>query len=149
MSQETFTTYGQEKEETAEWTLKHTVLNSWDDKIPPLNLWNWNISWRWHDLNQEFDNKYRLQYYCVMEIRSSADWPGVERQLRSLISLVDYNPDVVKIQRNIADMVSELSRAEVEARRLKNTRYLEPYLRDINTAINNLEKWILMLQLSQ
>ena len=60
MSQETFTTYGQEKEETAEWTLKHTVLNSWDDKIPPLNLWNWNISWRWHDLNQEFDNKYRL-----------------------------------------------------------------------------------------
>ena len=84
-----------------------------------------------------------------MEIRSSADWPGVERQLRSLISLVDYNPDVVKIQRNIADMVSELSRAEVEARRLKNTRYLEPYLRDINTAINNLEKWILMLQLSQ
>jgi hypothetical protein len=84
-----------------------------------------------------------------MKISSLADWPRVERELRSLISLVDYNPDIVKMQRNIAGMISELSRREVEARRMKNTRYLEPHLRDINTAISNLEKWILVLKLSQ
>jgi len=84
-----------------------------------------------------------------MKIESSADWSEVERHLSSLMSLVDYNSDVVKMQRNIGRMVSELSRQEVEARRLKNPRYLDSQLLKINQAINNLEKWILMLQLSR
>ena len=47
MSVETYTTYGQEKVETEEWTLKHTVLSSWDNYFPPLNLFNYSLHWKW------------------------------------------------------------------------------------------------------
>jgi hypothetical protein len=83
-----------------------------------------------------------------MKIETSADWIEIDRYIRSLISTVRYNRDLVKMHRNIDLMISNLSRREVEARRMKNPRYLEPYIQEINEAINNLEKWILMLQLS-
>lgn len=82
-------------------------------------------------------------------ITSSNDWLEIDRYLRSLIATVRYNRDLVKMHQNIDRMISDLSRQEVEARRLKNSRYLEPKIKQINEAINNMEKWILMLQLSQ
>jgi hypothetical protein len=50
---------------------------------------------------------------------------------------------------NITVMVVELNKAEVTARRINNFKYLEPQICEINQAINNLEKWILTLILSQ
>lgn len=84
-----------------------------------------------------------------MEIKTLADWPEVERELHAQIRLVKYNPDLLKMKRNIEAMLTELSKAEVEARRLKNTKYLQPRIKDINIAIDKLEKWILVLLLSQ
>jgi hypothetical protein len=84
-----------------------------------------------------------------MKITCTQDWQEVERDLRSQIKMIRYNPDLIKMKKNIEIMITELSRQEVEARRTKNPRYLLPQLDKINTAIHNLEKWILMLQLSQ
>jgi DNA-binding transcriptional regulator GbsR (MarR family) len=84
-----------------------------------------------------------------MEIKTLADWPEIERELHTQIRLVKYNPDLLKMKRNIDAMLTELSKAEVEARRLKNTKYLQPRINDINIAIDKLEKWILVLLLSQ
>jgi hypothetical protein len=84
-----------------------------------------------------------------MKITCAQDWQEVEQDLRSQIKTVRYNSDLFKMKKNIEIMITELSRQEVEARRTKNTRYLLPQLNKINTAVHNLEKWILMLQLSQ
>jgi hypothetical protein len=84
-----------------------------------------------------------------MEITTSADWPQVEQSLRNHIRAVGYNPDLHKMLRNIELMVTDLSRAEVEARRLKNTKYLQPQVAKINLAIENLERWAILLILSQ
>lgn len=84
-----------------------------------------------------------------MKITCSTDWQSVELELTELVRTVRYNPDLIKMKRNLDKMISELSRQEVEARRLKNPKYLEPQLKLINESINNLEKWILMLQLTQ
>lgn len=82
-------------------------------------------------------------------ITTSNDWFEIDRYLLSLMSTVRYNRDLVQMHRNIDRMISDLSRQEVEARRTKNPRYLEPKIKQINEAIGNMEKWILMLQLSQ
>jgi len=83
-----------------------------------------------------------------MKITCAQDWQAVDAELRIQLNNMRYNHDLIKMKRNIEKMISELSRREVEARRLKNPRYLEPYLQNVNQSINNLEKWILMLQLS-
>ena len=84
-----------------------------------------------------------------MKITCAQDWNQVDRDLREQIKTLRYNPDLIKMKKNIENMITELSRQEVEARRTKNPRYLLPQLDKINTAVSNLEKWILMLQLSQ
>lgn len=84
-----------------------------------------------------------------MKITTASDWQSVEQELNQLIRTVNYNPDLVKMKRNLDSMITELSRQEVVARRTKNTRYLQPQLDSINESINNIEKWILMLQLTQ
>jgi cob(I)alamin adenosyltransferase len=84
-----------------------------------------------------------------MEIKTLQDWNSIEQELRNQINLVDYNPDLHKMKRNIDTMVRELSKAEVEARRIKNLKYLQPRIDEVNQAINRLEKSILILLLSQ
>jgi DNA-binding transcriptional regulator GbsR (MarR family) len=84
-----------------------------------------------------------------MEIKTLQDWDLVERELMAQIHLVRYNPDLNKMKRNIDTMVRELSKAEVEARRIKNLKYLQPKIDEVNQAISRLEKSILILLLSQ
>jgi hypothetical protein len=84
-----------------------------------------------------------------MEIKTLQDWNSIEQELRNQINLVDYNPDLHKMKRNIDTMIRELSKAEVEARRIKNLKYLQPKIDEVNQAINRLEKSILILLLSQ
>jgi len=84
-----------------------------------------------------------------MEIKTSADWPNVERELQAQIKTVNYNPDLHKMKRNLDAMVRDLSRAEVEARRTRGHKYLSDRITTINQAINQLEKWIFLLLLKQ
>jgi hypothetical protein len=84
-----------------------------------------------------------------MEIKTSGDWWAIEQELKTQLKSMNYNSDLYKMKDNITVMVVELNKAEVTARRLKNFKYLEPKIAEINSAINNLEKWILMLILSQ
>ena len=84
-----------------------------------------------------------------MEIKTLSDWPDIDKELMSQIRMVKYNPDLLKMKRNIDAMIRELSKAEVEARRLKNFKYLQPRIDEINRAIDKMEKWILVLLLAQ
>ena len=51
-----------------------------------------------------------------------------------------------KVQR-LNDSITELSKLEVEARRIRNTSYLIDRVNDINKSIDHLEKLILMASL--
>ena len=84
-----------------------------------------------------------------MEIRTLQDWAEVDRELTAQIRTIRYNSDLLKVKRNIDNMVRELSKLEVEARRIKNFKYLQPKIDEVNQAIDRLEKTILILLLSQ
>ena len=84
-----------------------------------------------------------------MEIKTSSDWWSIEQELKTQLKSMNYNSDLYKMKDNITVMVVELNKAEVIARRINNFKYLEPQICEINRAINNLEKWILTLILSQ
>lgn len=85
----------------------------------------------------------------MLEIRSWADWPEIEKELTSQIKGLNFNSDLNKMKRNLDAMVSELNRAEVEARRTNGHKYLAQQIAEINRSIDLLEKWILMLALRQ
>lgn len=85
----------------------------------------------------------------IMEIKTSSDWWPIEQELKTQLKSINYNNDLYKMKDNITIMVVELNKLEVEARRIKNFKYLDPKIIEINDAINNLEKWILTLILSQ
>lgn len=82
-----------------------------------------------------------------MEIKTTADWFDVDTELQRQIRGVGYNRDLAKMKRNLDSMITDLSRAEVEARRTKNYRYIQPQIDQINNSIQSLEHWILMLML--
>lgn len=84
-----------------------------------------------------------------MEIKTINDWFEVERELTQRIRSLGYNPDLAKMKRNLDEMIRDLSRAEVEARRTKNSRYLQTRIDDINRTIESIEHWILMLVLER
>ena len=84
-----------------------------------------------------------------MEIKTINDWFEVERELTQRIRSLGYNPDLAKMKRNLDEMIRDLSRAEVEARRTKNYRYLQTRIDDINKSIESIEHWILMLVLER
>lgn len=74
---------------------------------------------------------------------------GVQKcdQLRHELSLLKYNPDLRKMLQNIENMVTDLSKKEVECRRTRNTRLLEQPLVQTNSAIDHLEKLILVAKI--
>jgi hypothetical protein len=84
-----------------------------------------------------------------MEIKTINDWFEVELELTRQIRGVGYNSDLAKMKRNLDDMVRELSKSEVEARRTKNYRYIQPQIDAVNKSIESLEMWILMLVLER
>lgn len=82
-----------------------------------------------------------------MIIKKATDWQLIESDLRSELFTSGYNPDLKKMLDNITGMVTELSKAEVEARRLHSDKYLEGPLNKINAAIKHLEQFLLMARL--
>lgn len=82
-----------------------------------------------------------------MKIETSLDWFNVSNKLRTQLDNLPYNSDLHKMLKNIEKMVDELSKVEVEARRIRNTSYLIDRVNDINKSIDHLEKLILMASL--
>ncbi len=82
-----------------------------------------------------------------MKIESSLDWLEVGGELTRQLNKLPYNPDLRRFIHNIDIMVTELSKAEVEARRINKLEYTKEKVDDINKAIDHLEKLLLIAKL--
>ena len=82
-----------------------------------------------------------------MKIERALDWNQVSNDLNSQMTGIGYNPDLHRMHKNIDKMVTELSKLEVAIRRTGKFNMLDDKVADINTAINHLEKLVLMANL--
>jgi hypothetical protein len=80
-----------------------------------------------------------------MKIKHAIDFQTLD--LKRELDSIGYNPDLKKMYNNITNMVTELSKLEVTARRINRDSYTNPLLEKINLAIDHLEKLILMAKL--
>lgn len=81
-----------------------------------------------------------------MNIENSVNWNLIEAELRSKASRLAYRGEVNKLISNIGKKVSELSKAEVEARR-GNVYRANRLLLDINSDIEMVEEYLLIAKL--
>ena len=82
-----------------------------------------------------------------MQIQTSLDWIEVGGELTKQLNNLPYNLDLRRFIHNIDKMVVELSKAEVEARRIRKLEYTKEKVDSINNAIDHLEKLILIAEL--
>jgi hypothetical protein len=82
-----------------------------------------------------------------MKIEQATDWQEVKSSLLKQMQSIGYNPDFSKMIKNIDSMITELSKIEVEARRIRKSKLVHNQLVTINKAIDHLEKLLLMAQL--
>jgi hypothetical protein len=80
-----------------------------------------------------------------MKIKHAIDFQSLD--LKRELDSIGYNPDLKKMYNNITNMVTELSKLEVTARRISREDYTSQLLEKINLAIDHLEKLILMAKL--
>lgn len=77
-------------------------------------------------------------------ITCSLDWPERRDELQKKISSLPFNQSLRKMLKTIDNMVRDLSKAEVNARRLNKEISKMPELHNVNAAIENLEQWLVM-----
>lgn len=77
-------------------------------------------------------------------IKSSLDWQLTRKQLVAQMQQLPYNSDLHRMLYNIDAMITDLSRAEVEARRQKRSLDKLPELAKANDAIKTIEQWLMM-----
>jgi hypothetical protein len=82
-----------------------------------------------------------------MEIKTSLDWEQVSIVLAKQLSALPHNRDLSRLYLNIGNMVKELSKLEVDARRLNAPYMTEEKIAEINSAIDRLEKLLLIAKL--
>lgn len=82
-----------------------------------------------------------------MKIHNSLEWGEVGTELTKQLNRLPYNPDLRKMISNIDKMVVDLSKAEVEARRIRKPEYTKEKVDNINIAIDHLEKLLLIAKL--
>jgi hypothetical protein len=82
-----------------------------------------------------------------MKIERAIDWNRVSSNLSSQMNGIGYNPDLVRMLKNIDKMVTDLSKLEVAIRRTGKFSMLDDNVIEINKAIDHLEKLILMANL--
>lgn len=82
-----------------------------------------------------------------MRIEKSIDWQQVGLILNRELALIPYNADLHKMFMNIQNMVRDLSMREVDARREKNLKRLQPQIEQINKSIDHFEKLIFIAKL--
>ena len=83
----------------------------------------------------------------MLTINSSLDWIDVGGELTKQLNNLPYNLDLRRFIHNIDKMVVELSKAEVEARRIRKLEYTKEKVDSINKAIDHLEKLLLVAEL--
>jgi hypothetical protein len=79
-----------------------------------------------------------------MKIEKALDWDRVSILIRDKMSTIGYNADLQKVYWNIENMISELSKLEVEARRIHKFSYTSAKVEEINKAIHHLNQLILI-----
>ena len=82
-----------------------------------------------------------------MKIERALDWNQVSIDLSSQMNGIGYNPDLVRMHRNLDKMVTELSKLEVNLRRTGKFEMLDARVAEINKAIDHFEKLLLMANL--
>ena len=82
-----------------------------------------------------------------MKIERAIDWNQVSIELSKQMNGIGYNPDLVRMHKNIDKMVTEVSKLEVNLRRTGKYNILDDKVAEINKAITHLEKLILMANL--
>lgn len=68
-------------------------------------------------------------------------------ELKQALSKIRYNRDLHRMLGNIEKMIDKLSSLEVEARRTKRPSILDTKKREIEGAIDHLEKLIMIMRL--
>ena len=82
-----------------------------------------------------------------MKIERAIDWNQVSIELSKQMNGIGYNPDLVRMHKNIDKMVTEVSKLEVNLRRTGKYTMLDDKVAEINKAITHLEKLLLMANL--
>lgn len=82
-----------------------------------------------------------------MEIKTALEGRGVVDDLRRDLTKIRYNPDLIKMHKNIDNMVTQISKLEVVCRRTTSKVILETPLKNLNNAVDHLRKLILMAKL--
>lgn len=80
-------------------------------------------------------------------IETALDWNEVSARLLKDLKDVDFNLDLRKMYNNIESMVTELSKMEVNARRVQRYSFVESRVNEINKSIDHLDKLILIARL--
>jgi hypothetical protein len=83
----------------------------------------------------------------AMKITTSLDWEATRSEIMSQIHRLDYNADLRKMVKSIDAMVDDLSKLEVEARRINKTTRTQPQVDLINKSIETLDQFITMAAL--
>lgn len=77
----------------------------------------------------------------------AVDFQTISMELRQGLHSIGHNPDLLKMYKNIEQMVTNLSKREVDARRIHNFSILDKEIEEINRAIKHLDKLIFMARL--
>ena len=82
------------------------------------------------------------------KIQNALEWPVVRNELRIALAKIASNHDLYKLLSNVDKMVTELSKAEVQARQRKNDVVVETQLTHINDSIQYIQKMLLYFALA-
>lgn len=83
----------------------------------------------------------------MVEVKTALEAIEVCDNFRKVISTLPYNQDLKKMLKNIETMVSRLSQLETTCRLTSRKTVLETPLLELNKAINNMDKWLLLAKL--
>lgn len=84
-----------------------------------------------------------------MKIETSLDYNKIHQKLKQQLHDLPYNPDLNQMLKNIDNMVNELSKIEVLARRTYKSNLTLEKVNEVNKAINHLEKLIVIANLTK
>jgi len=89
----------------------------------------------------------------MLEIKNSLDWPKVESEIRKLGNMMPiFEADTKRVIKHVSQMITELSKLEVEARNTKSKSTIkrcEEKASKINEELKQIQKFHLMSMLSR
>ena len=85
----------------------------------------------------------------MREFETAIEASKIVDELRAQLHTINYNSDLRKYLRNIESLITELSKAEVLARRQGGPKYTPTVHQKLVDSINYLEKMIILAKLMQ